>query len=71
MPIRITNSIKKNPLVYFTVPYARTALILILMSIPGQILFIYAADYIHMDQSTIGAAFVLSYLSVSLLQVSQ
>lgn len=52
------------------VPYARSAKILILMSIPGQILFIYVADYIHMSQSTIGPAFVLSYLCVSLLQVS-
>lgn len=40
------------------------------MSIPGQILFIYIADYIHMSKSTIGPAFVLSYLLVSLLQVS-
>lgn len=52
------------------VPYARTAKILILMSIPGQILFIYIADYIHMSKSTIGPAFVLSYLLVSSLQVS-
>lgn len=52
------------------VPYARTAKILILMSIPGQIVFIYVADYIHMGESTIGPAFVSSYLFVSLLQVS-
>lgn len=53
----------------FSVPYAKTARILILMSIPGQILFIFLADYIHMSTSTIGFPFLLSYLSVSLLQV--
>lgn len=51
------------------VPYAKTARILILMSIPGQVLFIYVADYIHMSESTIGAPFVLSYLFVSLIQI--
>lgn len=54
----------------FIVPYAKTARILIMMSIPGQILFIYAADYIHMSSSTIGIPFVLSYLTVSLIQVN-
>ncbi|XP_049537664.1 solute carrier family 41 member 1 isoform X1 [Anopheles darlingi] len=51
------------------VPYAKTARILILMSIPGQVLFIFAADYIHMQRSTIGAPFVLSYLLVSTIQI--
>lgn len=51
------------------VPYAKTARILILMAIPGQVLFIFAADYIHMSASTIGAPFVFSYLFVSLIQV--
>lgn len=51
-------------------PYAKTARILILMSIPGQIVFIFVADFIHMGVSTIGPAFVFSYLFVSLLQVS-
>lgn len=51
------------------VPYAKTARILILMSIPGQIIFIYAADYIHMSKSTIGLPFILSYLTVSLIQI--
>ncbi|XP_058444672.1 solute carrier family 41 member 1 isoform X3 [Malaya genurostris] len=51
------------------VPYAKTARILILMAIPGQVLFIYVADYIHMSESTIGAPFVLSYLFVSLIQI--
>lgn len=40
------------------------------MSMPGQILFIFCADYIHMGQTTLGAAFVLSYSAVSLLQIS-
>lgn len=51
------------------VPYAKSARILILMSIPGQILFIYVADYIHNSASTIGVTFVCSYLFVSFLQV--
>uniref|UniRef100_A0A182YQH0 SLC41A/MgtE integral membrane domain-containing protein n=1 Tax=Anopheles stephensi TaxID=30069 RepID=A0A182YQH0_ANOST len=51
------------------VPYARTARILIAMSIPGQVLFIFVADYIHMSRSTIGVPFVLSYLFVSTLQI--
>lgn len=51
------------------VPYAKTARILILMSIPGQLIFIYLADYIHMTYSTIGPTFVFSYLCVSLIQV--
>lgn len=52
-----------------TVPYAKTARILILMSIPGQIIFIFVADVIHMGESTIGALFVVSYLFVSFIQV--
>ncbi|XP_031628354.1 solute carrier family 41 member 2 isoform X2 [Contarinia nasturtii] len=51
------------------VPYARSAKILILMSIPGQIVFIFVADYIHVGHNTIGYTFVLSYLFVSLLQI--
>lgn len=51
-------------------PYARTARILILMSIPGQVLFIIIADYIHMSGSTIGAPFIFSYMTVSIIQVS-
>ncbi|KAG5681517.1 hypothetical protein PVAND_010943 [Polypedilum vanderplanki] len=50
-------------------PYAKTSRILILMSIPGQILFIFFADYIHMSSSTIGAPFTLAYLTVSLIQI--
>ncbi|XP_013108442.2 solute carrier family 41 member 1 isoform X1 [Stomoxys calcitrans] len=51
------------------VPYAKTARLLICMSIPGNILFIFAADYIHMSQSTVTFAFVMSYLVASLIQV--
>ncbi|KAL7027949.1 hypothetical protein ACKWTF_005663 [Chironomus riparius] len=50
-------------------PYSKTARILILMSIPGQVLFIFIADYIHMSSSTIGVPFVLSYSTVSLIQI--
>lgn len=50
-------------------PYAKTARILILMSIPGQVLFILVADYIHMGRTTIGAPFMISYLTVSFIQV--
>lgn len=39
------------------------------MSIPGQIIFIFAADYIHLNVSTIGPAFVGAYMFVSLLQI--
>lgn len=56
-------------LIYGT-PYAKTAVILILMSIPGQVLFIFIADLIHMSQSTIGAPFVFSYLLASFVQIS-
>lgn len=50
-------------------PYAKTARILILMSIPGQIVFIFVADLIHLSVSTIGPHFVLAYMFVSLLQI--
>ena len=51
-------------------PYAQTARIFIIMSVPGQVLFIFVADFIHKSTSTIGAPFVLSYLTVSLIQVN-
>ncbi|XP_068159416.1 solute carrier family 41 member 3 isoform X2 [Drosophila tropicalis] len=51
------------------VPYAKTARILIAMSIPGNVLFIFVADYINMNTSTISWVFVLSYLTASLIQV--
>lgn len=50
-------------------PYAKSSRILILISIPGQTLFIFLADFIHMSKSTIGAPFFLTYLTVSTLQV--
>lgn len=56
--------------IFHGTPYAKTARILILMSIPGQVLFICIADYIHQSTSTIGAPFILSYMTVSLVQVS-
>lgn len=40
------------------------------MSIPGQVVFIYAADIFHQNRSTLGPVFVFSYLVVSLVQVS-
>ncbi|XP_032582640.1 solute carrier family 41 member 1 isoform X2 [Drosophila sechellia] len=51
------------------VPYAKTARILIAMSIPGNVLFIFAADYINYSTSTVTWVFVLSYLTASLVQV--
>uniref|UniRef100_T1PEJ6 Divalent cation transporter n=1 Tax=Musca domestica TaxID=7370 RepID=T1PEJ6_MUSDO len=51
------------------VPYAKTARLLIMMSIPGNIVFIFAADYIHMSQSTVTFYFAFSYILASLIQV--
>ncbi|XP_012158364.1 solute carrier family 41 member 1 isoform X2 [Ceratitis capitata] len=51
------------------VPYAKTARILLGMSIPGNIVFVLVADYIHMSKSTVTIAFVLSFLMASLIQV--
>lgn len=51
-------------------PYAKSSRIFILMSIPGQLLFIFLADFIHMSTSTIGAPFILTYLIVSTTQVT-
>jgi hypothetical protein len=55
---------------YVAVPHAGTARILIGMNLVGQIIFLFIADYIHWGQSTVTAVFALSYLTVSLLQVS-
>lgn len=52
------------------VPYAKSARILLLLSIPGQVCFIFAADYIHMSESTITITFILAYLCASIVQVS-
>ncbi|KAH8304717.1 hypothetical protein KR044_005896, partial [Drosophila immigrans] len=51
------------------VPYAKTARILIAMSIPGNVLFIFVADYINMNTTTVTWVFMLSYLIASLIQV--
>ncbi|XP_054727489.1 solute carrier family 41 member 1 isoform X1 [Anastrepha obliqua] len=51
------------------VPYAKTARILLGMSIPGNVIFVFVADYIHMSTSTVSFAFVMSYLVASLIQV--
>jgi solute carrier family 41 len=40
------------------------------MIIPSAIMFIFLADFFHMDQSTIGAPFVFSYLFASLIQLT-
>lgn len=50
-------------------PYAKTARILICMAIPGQLVFIFLADYIKNSVSTLHVYFVCSYLIVSVLQV--
>nr|XP_050864352.1 solute carrier family 41 member 3-like isoform X2 [Vespula vulgaris] len=50
-------------------PYAKTARILIGMAISGQLVFVFAADYIKCQKSTVDAYFVLSYIVVSTLQV--
>ncbi|XP_073833894.1 solute carrier family 41 member 1 isoform X1 [Musca autumnalis] len=51
------------------VPYAKTARLLIMMSIPGNVVFIFVADYIHMSQSTVTFFFAISYILASLIQV--
>lgn len=51
-------------------PYAKSARILYLISIPGQVIFIFIADAIQMRQSTIGAPFVFTYLTASLIQLT-
>ncbi|KAG8238292.1 hypothetical protein J437_LFUL017047 [Ladona fulva] len=53
----------------FTSPHARTARILIGMSVPGQLVFIFAADYIYNSEVSLSAPFVFSYLFVSVLQI--
>ncbi|KAK2587188.1 hypothetical protein KPH14_002933 [Odynerus spinipes] len=50
-------------------PYAKTARILIGMAFCGQLVFVFAADYIKCQKSTVDAYFVLSYLAVSTIQV--
>lgn len=52
------------------VPYAKTARILLGMALPGQLVFIFVADYIQWGYSTLHVYFVVAYLSVALIQVS-
>lgn len=61
----------ENPLraLVTSVPYGQVARILILMSIPGQLIFIFVADAVHMGHSTLSAAFVFSYMFASLLLI--
>lgn len=40
------------------------------MAIPGQIIFVFAADYLNQDNCTLHAYFVVAYVIVSVLQVS-
>lgn len=54
---------------FYGTPYSMNALILILISVPGQVLFIFAADFLHQSAVTIGAPFVFSYLIASLIQI--
>ncbi|TMW40164.1 hypothetical protein DOY81_014756 [Sarcophaga bullata] len=65
----IINGIGGNLVSVQAIPYARTARLLICLSIPGNILFIFVADYIHMSQSTITWVFAFSYLLASLIQL--
>ncbi|XP_046746024.1 solute carrier family 41 member 1-like [Diprion similis] len=51
------------------VPYAKTARILMGMSLPGQLVFIFAADYIQWGYSTLHIYFILSYLAAALVQL--
>ncbi|KAG7198639.1 hypothetical protein KM043_005997 [Ampulex compressa] len=50
-------------------PYAKTARLLICMAIPGQLVFVFLADYMKNGASTVHLYFVLSYVFVSVLQV--
>ncbi|XP_066995381.1 solute carrier family 41 member 1 isoform X2 [Anabrus simplex] len=50
-------------------PHAQTARILILLSVTGQTVFIFVADYIHSEKVTLSAEFVASYLVASSLQI--
>ncbi|XP_043282462.1 solute carrier family 41 member 1-like [Venturia canescens] len=51
------------------VPYAKSARILIAMAVPGQLVFVYVADYLEQNTSTLQVYFVISYLLVAVLQV--
>ncbi|KAK0098639.1 hypothetical protein PV326_005561 [Microctonus aethiopoides] len=51
------------------VPYAKTARILIAMGIPGELIFIFVADYIEQKASTLHVYFMLVYILVSFIQI--
>ncbi|KAG8038871.1 hypothetical protein G9C98_003178 [Cotesia typhae] len=51
------------------VPFAKTARLLITMGIVGELIFIYAADYIKQGESTLHFYFVFSYIVVALVQI--
>ncbi|XP_011302542.1 solute carrier family 41 member 1 [Fopius arisanus] len=51
------------------VPFAHTARLLIIMGIVGEVVFIFAADYIEQHHSTLHVYFVLSYIIVAFLQI--
>ncbi|KAG5895404.1 hypothetical protein JTB14_029416 [Gonioctena quinquepunctata] len=48
---------------------AKTARILLLISIPGHTVFVYAADFIYNGVSTLNPFFVITYLAVGLTQL--
>lgn len=50
-------------------PYAKTARILIIMALVGELVFIFLADYIKHGQSLLNVYFVVSYLLMAVLQV--
>lgn len=49
---------------------AKTARLLLLLSIPGQTVFVFAADFIYNGQSTVMPSFVLTYLLAGLVQLT-
>ncbi|KAF7989528.1 hypothetical protein HCN44_008202 [Aphidius gifuensis] len=51
------------------VPYAKTARLLIAMGIPGQVVFIFVADYIKQSKSTLHVYFVLCYMLIAFIQI--
>ncbi|XP_008551934.1 solute carrier family 41 member 3 [Microplitis demolitor] len=51
------------------VPFAKTARLLITMGVIGELIFIYAADYIKQGESTLHFYFIFSYIMVALFQI--
>uniref|UniRef100_A0A6P7GI03 Solute carrier family 41 member 1-like isoform X2 n=1 Tax=Diabrotica virgifera virgifera TaxID=50390 RepID=A0A6P7GI03_DIAVI len=48
---------------------AKTARLLILLSIPGHTIFVFAADFFYNKESTVTPTFVFMYLTVGLIQL--